>query len=181
MRLIKRSLKHIKIIYNKLINLLYCNFFGQIALLRKLGGRVGEGCRFIGKNEFGSEPYLITIGNNVSITSSYFVNHDGGVWVFRDEIPTIDVVKPINIKDNVFIGSHCIIMPGVTIGPNVVVGAGSVVTKDLPEGAVYAGVPAKRIKSLDEYKQSVLDSNLDTKGMDLKRVFLERHYNMKPN
>lgn len=176
MRFIKRLLKQLKIISNKLIDVLYCNLFGQIALLRKLGGRVGEGCRFIGKNEFGSEPYLITIGNNVSITSSYFVNHDGGVWVFRGEFPTVDVVKPINIKDNVFIGSHCIIMPGVTIGSNVVVGAGSVVTKDLPEDAVYAGVPAKRIKSLADYKSSILENNLKTKGMNKKKCFLKNHY-----
>ncbi|WP_404339927.1 acyltransferase [Pseudoalteromonas mariniglutinosa] len=166
------------IFFDKAMCKIHAALFGQVSLLRKLGGKVGHGCRFIGKIEFGSEPYLIKIGNNVSITSSYFVNHDGGVWVFRDEYPSIDVVKPINIGDNVFIGSHCIIMPGVTIGSNVVIGAGSVVTKSLDSDAVYAGVPAKKIKSLADYKKTALMNNVDTKGMNCKKSYLKKYYNI---
>ncbi|WP_306173934.1 acyltransferase [Pseudoalteromonas shioyasakiensis] len=173
------KVKNIVYLYKKSFYKIYALLFGQVNLLRRLGGNVGNGCRFIGKNEFGSEPYLISIGNNVSMTSSYFVNHDGGVWVFRKEHPSIDIVKPIRIENNVFIGSHCIIMPGVTIGSNVVVGAGSVVTKSLEPNAVYAGIPAKRIKSLEEYKSSVLAMNLNTKGMSCKRTYLESHFRLE--
>jgi acetyltransferase-like isoleucine patch superfamily enzyme len=165
--------------YKKIINLTYRVLFGQISLLRKLGGQVGENCRFIGKIDFGSEPYLINIGSNVSITSSYFVNHDGGVWVLRQAYPKIDIVKPIYIGDNVFIGSNCIIMPGVTIGSNIVVGAGSIVTKDLPSDAVYAGVPARYIKSLSDYKESSLANTLDTKGLPDKKSYLINYYRSK--
>lgn len=163
-------------LYQKIRNIIYSSFFGKVALLRKLGGQVGTDCRFIGNIDFGSEPYLIKIGDHVSITSSYFVNHDGGVWVLRDEFPTIDVVKPICIGNNVFIGSQCIIMPGVNVGDNVVIGAGSVVTKNLKSNGVYAGVPAKFIKSFSDYKNSSLASNLNTKNLSGKKGYLQRFY-----
>ncbi|WP_249898884.1 sugar O-acetyltransferase [Paenibacillus sp. PK3_47] len=56
---------------------------------------------------------------------------------------------PVIIGDNVWIGSNATILPGVTIGNNSVIGAGSVVTKDVPENTVAAGVPAKFIKMID--------------------------------
>lgn len=54
--------------------------------------------------------------------------------------------EPITIGDNVWFGGHCSVLPGVTIGNNVIVGAGSVVTKDIPDNAVVAGNPAKIIR-----------------------------------
>lgn len=54
--------------------------------------------------------------------------------------------KPVVIEDDVWISSHCVILPGVTIGRGAVIGAGAVVTKDVPPYAVAAGVPAKVIK-----------------------------------
>ena len=58
--------------------------------------------------------------------------------------------RPVNIGKNVWIGSNSTICPGVTIGDNAVIGAGSVVTKDVPENMVAVGVPAKVIKSIFE-------------------------------
>ena len=55
--------------------------------------------------------------------------------------------------DNVFIGSHSVILYGTRIGPNVIIGSGSVVTKDCEPNSVYAGVPARRIGSFDEYME----------------------------
>ena len=57
----------------------------------------------------------------------------------------------IEVLDNVFIGSNSTILSGVKIGPNAIIGAGSVVTKDVPENSVVAGVPAKVIGKFDEY------------------------------
>lgn len=54
--------------------------------------------------------------------------------------------EPITIGDNVWFGGHCVVLPGVTIGNNVVIGAGSVVTKDIPDNAVVAGNPAKILR-----------------------------------
>lgn len=140
---------------------------------RRIGVTLGIDCRLIGVN-FGSEPYLIKIGNHVSISWSTFINHDGGVWVFREKNPEIDVLKSITIGDNVFIGHGCIIMPGVAIGSNVIVGAGSVVTKDIPDGMVVAGVPAKKIKTLDEYERKSIAAARNTKLLSAEKK--KRYY-----
>ena len=60
-------------------------------------------------------------------------------------------IAKVNIGDRVFIGAAAIILPGVKIGNDVIVGAGSVVTKDIPEGVVVAGNPAKVICTLSSY------------------------------
>ncbi len=57
--------------------------------------------------------------------------------------------KPVTIGNDVWIGGNCTILPGVSIGNNVIIAAGSVVTKDVPDNTVVAGVPAKAVKSLE--------------------------------
>ncbi|MDO4565403.1 MAG: DapH/DapD/GlmU-related protein, partial [Clostridia bacterium] len=57
--------------------------------------------------------------------------------------------KPVTIGNDVWIGGNCTILPGVTIGNNVIVAAGAVVTKDVPDNCVVAGVPAKIIRNLE--------------------------------
>ena len=59
------------------------------------------------------------------------------------------ISKPITIGNDVWIGGNCTILPGVTIGNNVVVAAGAVVTKDVPDNCVVGGVPAKVIRELE--------------------------------
>ncbi|WP_342806472.1 acyltransferase [Alteromonas sp. M12] len=132
---------------------------------KKIGVQFGDGCRLI-KVDFSTEPYLIKMGNHVSATKVRFETHDGGVWVFRNELPKLDVIKGINIGDNVFLGYGAVIMPGITIGSNVVVGAYSVVTKDLEAGYIYGGVPARKIKSLNEYKEKVISTGVETKQLE---------------
>jgi acetyltransferase-like isoleucine patch superfamily enzyme len=131
----------------------------------ELGVKVGKDCRLFSSN-FGSEGYLIEIGNHVTITDGVqFITHDGGIWVFRAEDPEADVFGKIIIGDNVFIGINAIILPGVTLGPNTVVGAGSVVTKSFSGNGVIAGNPAKVICSLEEYKQKLWGLKLSTKSL----------------
>ena len=60
---------------------------------------------------------------------------------------------PIDIKDNVFIGTGSNILPGVTIGSNVIVVAGTVVSSDVPDGKVVGGVPAKIIGEFEDIKK----------------------------
>ncbi len=57
--------------------------------------------------------------------------------------------EPVNIGNDVWIGGNCTILPGITVGNNVVIAAGAVVTKDVPDNCVVAGVPARIIKTLE--------------------------------
>ena len=61
---------------------------------------------------------------------------------------------PVIIKDGAFVGADCIILKGVTIGKRAVIGAGSVVTKSVPDGEIWAGNPAKLIRKLDEVRRN---------------------------
>lgn len=120
----------------------------------KNGVKLGEDVRFTGAISFGSEPYLVTIGNHVCIAGADFITHDGAVWVLRGLNPNIGELVGygrITVKDNVFIGKNCTILRGVTIGENTIVGACSLVNKSLEPNSVYAGVPAKRICSVEEF------------------------------
>jgi acetyltransferase-like isoleucine patch superfamily enzyme len=131
---------------------------------------------------FGSEPYLISLGDHVTVTSGVrFVTHDGGVWVFREKHPDIDFFGPIAVGSNVFIGINAIIMPGVTIGSNSVIGAGSIVTRDIPPGSVAAGVPAKVIRSTDDYQEKVLPHamHIRSKPTAEKKQILLQHFGLK--
>lgn len=125
-----------------------------------LGIKFGENVRILHFPRFGSEPFLITIGNNVTITRGVcFVTHDGGVAVFRDKHEGLNVYGKIDVGNNVFIGINSIILPNVRIGNNVVIGAGSIVNKDIPDNVVAAGSPAKIIKNIDEYYSGIISKS----------------------
>lgn len=117
---------------------------------------MGNECYICDSVSFGSEPYLVKMGDKVKISSEVrFITHDGGVHVLRNidkKNKDIDLVMPIEIGNNVFIGLRAIIMPGVKIGDNCIIGAGSIVTKDIPSNCIAAGVPAKVISNIEKYK-----------------------------
>ena len=127
---------------------------------RKNGVKIGSNCSFTGSMDFGTEPYLIEIGNRVCIAGAEFITHDGAVWVLKGKYSDLpkDLVGygRIKICDNVFIGRGCTFLRGVTVGENTIVGARSLVNKSLEPNSVYAGVPAKKICSLDEFKDKFL-------------------------
>jgi len=131
---------------------------------KKLGMQIADDCRLIDIPDFGSEPFLISIGKHVTVSSRVtFVNHDGGTWVFRQQPKYKGVIKfgRITIHDNCFIGHGVVIMPGVSIGPNSVVGTGAVVTKDVPPNTVAVGIPAKPIMTVEEYAEKSLANTPD--------------------
>jgi len=119
--------------------------------------KFGKNVSIIGSPRWASESYLISIGDDVTIgQNSVFHTHDGGVRVFRKDVPGINVFGKITVGNNVFIGSDTIILPNVSIGNNVVIGSGSVVSKSIPDNVVAAGVPAKPIKSIEDYQANCI-------------------------
>ena len=99
------------------------------------------------------------LGNHVRIAGgAKILTHDFAWSVLKHYAPegknpgaVIGAQSPVEIGNCVFIGMNSVITRGVKIGDNVVIGAGSVVTKDCPSGGVYAGNPARRIMSIEEY------------------------------
>lgn len=118
-----------------------------------------------------STPCQIDYGNQVKIGKHVFINHSltlmsaGGIYI-DDGVqigPEVTMVttnhdphdhntlrcKPVHVKKNAWIGCRVTVMPGVTIGENSIVGGGAVVTKDVPDNVIVAGVPAKVIKMVE--------------------------------
>lgn len=100
-----------------------------------------------------ANPELISFHNNIAVAADvHFINHDIVHKVFNglNKGNFKSHLGCIEIMDNVFIGAHTIILPNVKIGPNVIIAAGSVITKDVPEGFIYGGIPAKPLGKFDD-------------------------------
>lgn len=132
---------------------------------RLIGVNIGENCLVYRSMEWPSEPYLITIGNNVQLTRGVAIHTHGGGNAVRRRVPDFDTFGKVVIKDWAYIGTHAQIMPGVTIGEGAIVAAGSVVTKSVPEDMVVGGNPAKILCTVDEYLKRNLQYNVHTKGL----------------
>ncbi|MCG2621161.1 sugar O-acetyltransferase [Arthrobacter sp. I2-34] len=131
-------------------------------ILRRLLGSIGEGTEI-------RAPLYVDYGKNITVGARTFINYNltaldvVGITIGDDVqigpnvqllTPThpldaqqrrdkLEAGKPIVIEDNVWLGGGVIVLPGVTIGENTVVGAGAIVTKDLPPNVVATGRPAK--------------------------------------
>ena len=91
--------------------------------------------------------------------------HMGGAKVARVIEPNFDCFGKVKIGSNVYIGTNSLIMPGVTVGDNVLIAAGSVVTNSVPSNVVIGGNPAHIICTFDDYYQKNKRYNVDTKQL----------------
>ncbi len=111
--------------------------------------RIGDGC-FINHGAYLMDGGGITIGSHVFIgpnLGAYTAVHP---LVAKERNQGLERALPIVIGDNVWIGGDVTILPGVTIGAEAVIGAGSVVTKDVPAGVVAAGNPCRVLRPITE-------------------------------
>lgn len=159
----------------------YLNFLNPVGYAKKIGVNFPSNGLFIyGKISWGSEPWIITIGNNVHITDGVkFITHDGGTLLYRRIVPDLEVTKPITIGNNVYIGTNSILLPGITVGDNVVIGAGAVVSKSIPSNSVAVGVPARVIKTSDEYFEKLKTESLHLghlKGQEKDKALMEYYH-----
>lgn len=100
----------------------------------------------------------------------------GGGTLMRMIYPKFDVFGKVVIGNNVYIGNNALIMPGVSIGDNVLVAAGSVVCHSVPSNVVVGGNPARIVSTIEQYKQRNLPYNTNTKGLSIvekKKVLLD--------
>lgn len=132
---------------------------------KNLFHHIGENL-FFQPRKLPADPELISLGDNVYIASDVrFVNHDiiGGMLNRKYKTNEFGYYQaPIKIGNNVMIGTSVIIMPNVKIGDNCIVGGGSIVTKDIPDNSVVAGVPAKIIGSFYDYVEKRRKYTFDT-------------------
>lgn len=123
----------------------------ELACLIKKGLKIGKATTInAGFNIDSAWPWLIHIGDHVTISTNVTIlAHDASTNIVRQSTK----LGRVTIGNHVFVGTGTIILCGVTIGDNVVIGAGSVVTQSLPSNGVYAGVPTRRICSIDAYRE----------------------------
>mgnify|MGYP006066837643 CR=1 FL=1 len=155
--------------------------YNQVELFKKNGGSIGKGYEIHGKVDFGSEPYLIELGDYVRLADGViFSTHDGGMWVLRNLnlLPDADCINRIKVGNNVQIGYRVIINQGVSIGNNCIIASGSIVTKSIPSNSIVAGIPARVVETIDDYYEKKKDVCVYTKHMnnEEKKKFLLEYF-----
>lgn len=168
----------IKFIFN-----IFWTKINPIGYAKYIGVRLGKNVKFYAMRPgmFSTEPWLITIGDNCFITAScQFITHDGGTLILRKEIPDLEVTAPIVIGNDVYIGLNSTILPGTIIGNRCIVGACSLVKGEFPDNSVIAGVPAKVIKTVDQYLEQIKEKSLHLGHLSAKEKAkaLKKHFNI---
>ena len=138
-------------------------------LIRQLFAKTGKNCyiepaltcsygfhMFVGDDFFANSNCVfmddakITFGDHVFIgpNCQFYTAHHPLHWKNRNS--KLEKAMPITVGDNVWFGGSCVVLPGVTIGNNVVIGAGSVVTRDIPDDVIAVGNPARILRQITD-------------------------------
>ncbi len=136
--------------------------------LCKNGLKLGDNVEIVGDYFFDpSHCFLISIGDNCTICPNVrLIAHDASI----KKLFNFTKIGKIDIKANCFIGDSVIVLQNVTIGENSIIGAGSVVTKNIAANMVAAGNPAKQLMTVKEYREKIGRLSKD------KKVFNEEYY-----
>ena len=110
---------------------------------------------FMGDNFYANHNLVILDGNKVVFGDNVFISPNCGFYTAGHPLDAtsrnqgIEYAKPITVGNDVWFGGNVVVLPGVSIGNNCVIGAGSVVTKDIEANSVAVGNPCRVIKKLD--------------------------------
>lgn len=138
------------------------------------GVKIGQNCLISTKN-FPAEAYLITIGDYCRLAKGVSFFTHGGIWSQRKRLKKdFDYFGKIVIGNYTYLGEDVKVLPGVTIGNNVIVGAGSIVTKSIPDNVICAGNPAKIVGNVEEFIERLIKTSVDTYHLSFeeKKSFL---------
>lgn len=159
-----------------------------INYLKKSGVKMGGRCEVkapLSQDIDLSRPSLLSIGDHVFLHKGLTImTHDWASWVFLDKYNDfIPSHAKVTIGNNVWFGEHVTVLKGVSIGNNCIIGAGSIVTKSIPDNSVAVGVPAKVISSLDDYykkRLSTYPNEVIDYGQSLDKLTLGELYDDYP-
>ena len=157
--------KKIKRLVKKLLFSHRADSESYIQYLRNGGAEIGERVNIFDPGSTvidATRPWMIKIGNDVQITSGVTILTHGYDWsVLKGEYgPVLGSAGEVVIGNNVFIGMHTTILKGVRIGDNCIIGANSLVNRDIAPGWVAAGNPAKPIMRVEDYLKKRQDAQL---------------------
>lgn len=152
-------------------------FSSPVEYAKRVGVNTSGELHIYGTVHWGSEPWIIQLGDNVHLTDGVcFLTHDAGILIFKKHIPDLELTKPIIVGNDVYIGANSMILPGVHIGNKVIIGCGTIVTKDVPDNSVVVGVPGKIIKTADEYLEKAKINSIHLghlKGQEKDRALMK--------
>ena len=136
-------------------------------LIKKILGKTGKNIRiepnfycdygyniFVGDNFYMNYNCVILDGAKVEFGDNVFIGPNCGFYTAGHPIEIdlrnkgLEYAKPIKVGNNVWFGGNVVVLPGVTIGNNVTIGAGSVVTKDIPDNSIAYGNPCKKVRDI---------------------------------
>ncbi|MFC3414173.1 acetyltransferase [Algoriphagus hitonicola] len=143
-----------KLLYERFLELggILTSTISPAATIGNYGTKLGDGCNILSGSVISNS---VSIGKGCLVYFNSVITHDCSLGDFVEVSPLVKFLGRVTIKNYCQIGAGSTILPDVIIGENVIIGAGSVVTKDIPDNSLAVGIPAKVVKKLEPFDISI--------------------------